>query len=242
LTDRPRREGPALPDAASRDAWRRSDGAAPPDEPDEGGASDAAPSHDRRDGWAEDRADDVRGADRDGDRGSDWLDDRADDRVDERADEGDGRRASGEAEEAGEAAGVVDGDEGAESTENRLAALITRYQSGAGAGQEDEARHAAAAGISAAALAARAGATDVADLLAVSAAWLTLAGGRPRFSRREVMEVFEMLPGEHPRTLEARIKGFGKLVRSGTLMLVEDGAFAMPPRERERFRALIDQG
>ena len=51
-----------------------------------------------------------------------------------------------------------------------------------------------------------------------------------------------MLPGEHPRTLEARIKGFGKLVRSGTLMLVEDGAFAMPPRERERFRELIDQG
>ncbi len=103
------------------------------------------------------------------------------------------------------------------------------------------AQHAAEAGISAAELAERAGATEVADLLAVSAAWLTLAGGRAHVTRREVMEVFETLPGDHLRTLEARIKGFGKLVRSGVLVLVEDGAFAMPARERDRFRELIDQ-
>jgi hypothetical protein len=56
------------------------------------------------------------------------------------------------------------------------------------------------------------------------------------------MEVFETLPGSHPRTLEARIKGFGSLVRSGRLQLVDDGAFALAPRERARFRALVDQG
>ena len=137
---------------------------------------------------------------------------------------------------------AADGPEAAsDTTENRLAALITRYQSGAHEREAEAAEHAATGGISAAELADRFGAADVADLLAASAAWLALAGGRPQFSRREVMEVFETLPGDHPRTLEARIKGFGKLVRSGTLVLVEDGAFAMPARERERFHELMDQ-
>ena len=91
-------------------------------------------------------------------------------------------------------------------------------------------------------LAERAGATSVADLLAVAAAWLTLVEGKPRFTRREVMETFERLPGNHPRTLEARIKGFGKLVRSSILILVDDGVFAMAQAERERYQAMIDDG
>lgn len=132
--------------------------------------------------------------------------------------------------------------EPSDTTENRLAALITRYQSGGDGARANAAGSAdTASGISAAELAERAGATDVADLLAVSAAWLTLAGERSQFSRREVMEVFEALPGDHPRTLEARIKGFGNLVRSGKLLLVEDGAFVMPLRERTHFRELADQ-
>ncbi len=137
----------------------------------------------------------------------------------------------------------TDGSEAgsAESTENRLAALITRYQSGMHERETAAAQHAAEDGVTAAELADRAGAAEVADLLAVSAAWLTLAGGHSRFTRRQVMEIFETLPGEHQRTLEARIKGFGRLVRSGTLMAVEDGAFAMPAPERERFRELMDQ-
>ena len=91
-------------------------------------------------------------------------------------------------------------------------------------------------------LAERAGAQSVSDLLAVSAAWLTLVEDKPRFTRREVMEAFERLPGDHPRTLEARIKGFGNLVRSSTLILVGDGVFAMAETERDRFQAMIDAG
>lgn len=89
-------------------------------------------------------------------------------------------------------------------------------------------------------LAERAAARSVPDLLAVSAAWLTLVEGKPRFTRRDVMETFETLPGDHPRHLEARIKGFGQLVRSSTLILVDDGVFAMAQSERDRFQALID--
>ncbi len=76
--------------------------------------------------------------------------------------------------------------------------------------------------------------------MAVAAAWLTLVEGKPRFTRREVMETFERLPGDHPRTLEDRIKGFGRLVRASTLILVDDGVFAMAQTERERYQALLD--
>lgn len=88
-------------------------------------------------------------------------------------------------------------------------------------------------------IAARSGADGVADLLAVSAAWLTLVGGRPRFSRREVMEVFDQIPGDHPKSLEARIKGYGKLVRGGALVLVDDGLFALSQEEQDRYRSLL---
>lgn len=88
-------------------------------------------------------------------------------------------------------------------------------------------------------LAERAGAETVPEMLCSSAAWLTLVEQRSNFGRREVMEVFDRIPGEHPRTLEARIKGFGKLVRSGSVVLVDDGRFALSSEEKARFRELI---
>ena len=87
----------------------------------------------------------------------------------------------------------------------------------------------------------RAGSESVSDLLAASAAWLTLAEGKTRFSRRDVMDVFEQIDGDHPRTLEARIKGYGRLVRSGMLVLVDDGVFAMAQTERDRFQTILDR-
>jgi len=90
----------------------------------------------------------------------------------------------------------------------------------------------------AAILARLSGAEDVADLLAAAAASLAL-GGRSHFSRREVMEAFDAIPGDHARSLEARIKGYGKLVRSGALVLVEDGLFSLSEAEEDRFRAML---
>ena len=167
------------------------------------------------------------------------LSDGEDARADEERNDGAGDRPDPEADlETGPEA------EPPGAAEDRSAALITRYRGGLHErAQDDPAPDAAATGpVSAAQLAARAGATGVADLLAVSAAWLALAGGRARFTRREVMEVFETLPGRHPRTLEARINGFGNLVRSGTLQLVGEGTFELAPGERARFSALVDQG
>ena len=140
----------------------------------------------------------------------------------------------------------------AQQTNNRFQALLRGNQGGPvmGAPGEPTASDAPPSALSELApgitsphdLAQRAGSDSVADLLAASAAWLTLAEGKARFSRRDVMDVFEKIPGEHSRTLEARIKGYGKLVRSGMLVLVDDGVFAMAQSERQRFQTMLDRG
>ena len=88
--------------------------------------------------------------------------------------------------------------------------------------------------MSAAELAQRLQATSVPELLTAAAAWLTLVGEKPQFTRREMMTIFQALPGDHPRSMEARVKGYGSLVRSGTLVLVEDGVFRLARRDRKR--------
>ena len=88
--------------------------------------------------------------------------------------------------------------------------------------------------MSAAELAQRLQATSVPELLTAAAAWLTLVGEKPEFTRREMMTIFQALPGDHPRSMEARVKGYGSLVRSGTLVLVDDGVFRLARRDRKR--------
>ncbi|MFQ5567221.1 MAG: hypothetical protein ACE5EU_12780, partial [Paracoccaceae bacterium] len=94
-------------------------------------------------------------------------------------------------------------------------------------------------GYTAAGLAQTAGAESVADLMVSAAAWMVLIQGQTTFSRRDVIEVFDTIPGDHPTTLEARIKGFGKAVRNGQLIMVEDGVFGLSRSELERFQLLL---
>ncbi len=94
----------------------------------------------------------------------------------------------------------------------------------------------AASGRDAADFAQDAKAETVPELLAAAAAYLTIEKKQTRFTRRDVMDVFDKIPGDQPRSLEARIKGFGRLVREGTLVLVEDGVFAMSQTARSRYR------
>ncbi|MEM6547360.1 MAG: hypothetical protein AAF713_06400 [Pseudomonadota bacterium] len=129
------------------------------------------------------------------------------------------------------------------ATVSRFEQLLNRY-GGPDTPQDDEDKDDGLADaeeeptITAHQLATAAGATTVPDLLTSSAAWLTLVKGQSRFTRRDVMTVFEDIPGPHAKTLEARIKGYGKLVRGGQLVLVDDGLFALGPEERERYDSL----
>jgi hypothetical protein len=109
---------------------------------------------------------------------------------------------------------------------------------GLGAGTEEEERRLDRS-VSPRELAELDGASNVPELLAAAAAWLSLVQGQTRFSRRDVMAVFDEIPGDHPRSLEARIKGYGKLVRNGVIILVDDGKFALSADERERYFQLL---
>jgi len=90
----------------------------------------------------------------------------------------------------------------------------------------------------AASLATAAGAESVTDLM-VAAAWMVLLHGQTSFSRRDVIKVFETIPGDHPKTLEARIKGFGKAVRNGQLVAIAECVFGLSRAELDRFESLL---
>ncbi len=90
-------------------------------------------------------------------------------------------------------------------------------------------------------LAKRAGAVKVPELLLTAAAWLTIVRGSTAFTRRDVMDVFDEIPGDHDTSLEARIKGFGRLVRNGSVQPVADGQFIVAQNEREEFTQLFYQ-
>jgi len=94
-------------------------------------------------------------------------------------------------------------------------------------------------GYTAAGLAEAAGATAINDLMASAAAYMVLIQGQTTFSRREVLDIFDSLPGDHEKTLEARIKGFGKAVRNGQFVAVDDGVFGLSQGEVNRFEALL---
>jgi hypothetical protein len=84
-----------------------------------------------------------------------------------------------------------------------------------------------------------ASATTVPDMMICAAAWMVLLQGKVSFTRREVLDVFDKIPGDHEKTLEAQIKGFGKATRNGQLIAVEDGLFGLSQEELDRFERLL---
>ncbi|MEM7669963.1 MAG: hypothetical protein AAF317_12605 [Pseudomonadota bacterium] len=131
------------------------------------------------------------------------------------------------------------------SVDARQASLETRHRSSSMMGAPGEAESPAEdpsdGAVTAEDLGRLSGAQSTTDLLAASAAWLTLSESKASFTRREVMTVFDQIPGEHNRSLEARIKGYGKLVRNGQLVLVDDGMFALSRDERDRYAAMLPE-
>ena len=118
--------------------------------------------------------------------------------------------------------------------------LLTRQEGDAEApGTEGEQKEREEEGYTAAGLAQRAGAESVPDLMVASAAWMVLIQGQTQFTRREVLGVFDTIPGDHEKTPEARIKGFGKAVRNGHLVAVSEGVYGISRADLEEFQRLL---
>ncbi|MEM8659034.1 MAG: hypothetical protein AAGF22_13145, partial [Pseudomonadota bacterium] len=85
------------------------------------------------------------------------------------------------------------------------------------------------------------GATTLPDLMGAASAFLVLVEDRGTVSRNDIMDMVKILAGDTPLTAETKIKAFGKLVRSGDLIRVEAGQFAMSPEARARYSALFNE-
>jgi hypothetical protein len=94
-------------------------------------------------------------------------------------------------------------------------------------------------GYTVAGLAKAAGADSVSDMMVSAAAWLVMLQGVTSFTRRQVMDAFDQIPGEHEKSLEARIKGFGKATRNGQIVMIKDGVFGLSQDELDRFERLL---
>ena len=94
-------------------------------------------------------------------------------------------------------------------------------------------------GYTAASLAAKAGAATVPDLIVSAAAWMLLIKGQTSFSRKDVLEVFDGMPGDHEKSLQSRIRGFGKAVRDRQLVQLDDGLFGLSRKELKRFQSAL---
>ena len=117
-------------------------------------------------------------------------------------------------------------------TSERVAALFGASDDQPDVEEADE-------GYTAAGLAKTAEAKTVAELMVSAAAWMVLIQGQTTFTRKDVVEVFSTIPGKHSKTLEAKIKGFGKAVRNSQLVMIEDGVFGISRIELERFQLLL---
>lgn len=75
-----------------------------------------------------------------------------------------------------------------------------------------------------------------------AAAYLTLVDANPRFSRGELLLLLNDLPAASRQGPELRIRAFGKLLRTGTLVRVDGDKFALAPDIRRVFEADLGLG
>lgn len=78
----------------------------------------------------------------------------------------------------------------------------------------------------------RIGAFDLTDLLEASAAYTSIVEGRSRFSRAQVMSKIAKLNAGEAYSKEAGLRSFGKLLREGKILRVQDGQFGIAKSSR----------
>ncbi len=78
----------------------------------------------------------------------------------------------------------------------------------------------------------RIGAFDLTDLLEASAAYTSIVEGKSRFSRAQVMSKLAKLNTGDAYSKEAGLRSFGKLLREGKILRVQDGQFGISKASR----------
>ncbi|MEO1551194.1 MAG: hypothetical protein AAFR93_12320, partial [Pseudomonadota bacterium] len=77
------------------------------------------------------------------------------------------------------------------------------------------------------------------DLVEVTAAYTTLIEGQPNFSRRALLERIDEVAADKNYSAEVRIKSFGKLMRAGKIIRVDDGQFSLSGEALRTFESRL---
>lgn len=87
----------------------------------------------------------------------------------------------------------------------------------------------------------RIGAVEMVDLLEAAAAYTSIIEGQSRFSRAQAMsKIAKIVPGD-AFTKEAGLRAFGKLLREGKILRVQDGQFAISKASRFSIASRFDE-
>ncbi len=78
----------------------------------------------------------------------------------------------------------------------------------------------------------RIGAFELQDLLEASAAYTSIVEGKSRFSRAQIMSKITKIDSNGAFTKEAGLRSFGRLLREGKILRVQDGQFAISKASR----------
>ena len=78
----------------------------------------------------------------------------------------------------------------------------------------------------------RIGVSDMQDMLEAAAAFTSIVEGKPRFSRAQVMSKIARIETGDGFSKEAGLRAFGKLLREGKILRVQDGQFAISKSSR----------
>jgi hypothetical protein len=85
----------------------------------------------------------------------------------------------------------------------------------------------------------RIGANTLQELLEASAAYTTLVEGLPRFSRQHLMANLSKFGQQEAFSKEAGLRSFGKLLREGRILRVQEGKFAISKSARHAFERRV---
>ena len=86
----------------------------------------------------------------------------------------------------------------------------------------------------------RIGAFELQDLLEAAAAYTSIIEGKSRFSRAQVMSKIAKLDSNEVFSKEAGLRSFGRLLREGKILRVQDGQFAISKASRFSIAARFD--
>ncbi|MHA3978870.1 hypothetical protein ACW9UR_14390 [Halovulum sp. GXIMD14794] len=85
------------------------------------------------------------------------------------------------------------------------------------------------------------GATNLPDMMAAAAGYMTMIDGADRISRQQIMSMVQTIAGGGPISAEAKVKAFGKLVRSGQIIRGDAGSFFLSAEAAEEFQAKLNE-